>query len=260
MKLILTPLSHLKLKYYTELVTSEISGMAKSQIDKDKNIIVQDIIIFEQEVSSATTDIDDQAQAKFIAGLMKKNESLEEWNIWWHSHAVMDVFWSNTDDKTIENHMGIQSYLISLVTNKKGEYKARLDIFPKDTSPFKQQSFCTFDIDVEILLDKQMEKEKVKLEKIAEKALEELDKLGSFENKTLKKKCELEIKQKVTEKKYYFQQSFCGYKGKKTKKEKWDWWDEKDWNKNRKHKAHIDPIYDDVDNSLDDIGFKYHSR
>lgn len=267
MKLILTPKAYLQLKYYTNLVSSEISGMAKSKIDKDENIIVQDVIIFKQEVSSATTDIDDQAQAKFLAELMKKDEKLEDWNIWWHSHADMDVFWSGTDDKTIEGHSGLQSYLISLVTNKAGEYKARLDVFPKDTSPFKKVMFNTYELEVEVQLNKEIEKQKIKLEKIAEKALEEVEKLETFENKRLEKKCELEIKQKVTEKKY-FQQSFNNKHSysKTTKKEKWKWWEDEYYKNDYEDlDKQIKDEYDrelEGDTPIDEIGFqpRYNSR
>ncbi len=225
MKLILTPQAHLKLKYYTELVDGEVSGMAKSTINKNKDIIVKDVIIFKQEISSSSTIIDDEAQAKFLNDLMKKNETLEDWNIWWHSHADMSVFWSTTDDTTIENHVGIQNYLISLVTNKKNEYKARLDIFPKDQSPFKKISFCTFDLEVKVQSNKELEQEKKKLKKIIKEAMNELNKIeAGKENKELKKKCRLEIEQKVKEKTYFVNK----YSKQFNKQSKWGWHDDKD--------------------------------
>lgn len=198
MKLIITPVAHLKLQNYTQLTKYEISGMAKSTIDEDKNIIVTDVIIFKQECSAANTEIDDEAQAKFLNELMQKEERTEDWNIWWHSHCDMGVFWSTTDDATIKNHINGQSYLISLVVNKADDCKARLDIFPKDLSPFKEQTFCTYDLDIEIQLNKEAEKQKKRLTKIIDTANKELKKVENIKNPLVQKQCIKEIKEKVT--------------------------------------------------------------
>lgn len=147
MKIILTKKAELKLKYFVDLTPGEISGLGKTRI-KDEEIIVEDIIIFEQTCTSASTIIEDGAQAKFLFELMKKEEDPSNWNLWWHSHASMGVFWSTTDDATIKDHRE-QTHIISLVTNKKGEFKARLDIFPKDESPFSKFLFHTVDLEVQ---------------------------------------------------------------------------------------------------------------
>ena len=114
MKIILTKKAQLKLKYFVELAEGEISGVGKSRFEGE-NIIMEDVIIFKQECSSARTILDDEAQAKFMYEMIKADEVVEDWNIWWHSHASMAVFWSATDDATVKAHSG-QDYLISLVT------------------------------------------------------------------------------------------------------------------------------------------------
>lgn len=50
--------------------------------------------------------------------------------LWWHSHVNMPCFWSPTDLKCIES-LGSTNikYLLSIVVNKRGEYKARFDYF-----------------------------------------------------------------------------------------------------------------------------------
>jgi len=238
MKIIIEDKAYLKLNKFVNLVDTEISGMAKSIIDKDKNIIIKDFIIFEQEVSGASTVISDKSQAQFLNQLMKKNEDPRLWNIWWHSHANMDVFWSTIDNKTIEDHTN-QSYLISLVVNKKMEMKARLDIYPTDNSPFKQATYCQFDItDIEILSSKEELTLKEKLEKLTEEYIRKSANIEKkFKNKNDKKieaLCQKEIDEKVktnmitydeeyNKNLYNFskQNYFKRYKPKK----RWNWFD-----------------------------------
>jgi len=226
MKIIITDKAYLKLNKFVTLVNSEISGMAKSTIDKEKNILITDFMIFDQKVTGSSTILSDESQAKFINELMKKEEDTSSWNIWWHSHCDMPPFWSAIDDKTIESPT-TQSYLISLVVNKKMEMKARLDIFPTDTSPFKEQSIVKYDIeDIEILQSKEEIKRKEKYEKEIEKLTEEYEKKlkeinKTFENINNKKAeifCQKEIDLKVKQKTYLPNKfSF--------KKKKWNWFD-----------------------------------
>lgn len=48
-------------------------------------------------------------------------------NCWIHSHNSMNVFWSGTDAKNIENMLEGRLPLLSIVLNAKNEYKCRLD-------------------------------------------------------------------------------------------------------------------------------------
>lgn len=239
MKIIITDRAYSKLNNFVNLVNTEISGMAKSTINKEKNIIITDFIIFDQEVTAGSTIISDESQAKFLNELMKKNEDPSCWNVWWHSHCDMGVFWSGTDDKTIEEHTS-QTFLISLVVNKKMEMKARLDIYPKDLSPFKKPTYCKFDIDdIEYLESKEKIKLKESKEKEIEKITEEYNKKyelieKKYEDKNDKKIesfCQKEIDEKVKTKIYaiqrwnnnnWNQKSFDFSKGWKPKK-KWNW-------------------------------------
>lgn len=198
-KIILSNEAYLKMKYYTQLADGEISGMCKSIIEEDI-IYVTDVIIFKQKNTSATTDLDDEAMGKFFFDITKKGQKVKDWNIWWHSHADMNVFWSATDENTIKEHSGMQSFLISIVTNKKNDFKARVDIFPKDTSPFKKTVYHTFnDIDVEVEYDEDKQKKKEKLEKViqkAEEALLELE-IECSESKIIETLCQKEIDAKI---------------------------------------------------------------
>ena len=58
---------------------------------------------------------------------------------WWHSHGNLDVFWSTEDEATIQAFQS--KWWISLVTNKYGEYAARLDIY-SPTRVATELRFC----------------------------------------------------------------------------------------------------------------------
>lgn len=234
MKVIIQHKAAIKLKYFIDLTDDEISGMGKSFI-KDNNIIIQDFIIFNQTCSSVNTDIDSQGIAKFLYELQKKGERTEDWGLWWHSHADMGVFWSEQDDKTIREHSGGGSHLISLVSNKKGEFKSRLDIFPTDKSPFGKTSLSkTYDLKTIIELKPSFTKQMDKIESIIQKAQVSLDKLveRNSTDVAIKKLCQKEIDKKIKKPAEIVSQSysFDYNKNGMIPKKKWVWWNE--WDEN----------------------------
>jgi len=133
MKIIFPAKLYKKLRAYVEGIDYEISGFGKIELsDKKNEILVKDIKIFRQEVSNGHTVMKKKFLAKFFDQLMKSGEDLRYWKLWWHSHASMETFWSNTDVNTIEdfdNEMPQDNWMLSLVTNYEAEMKIRLDIF-----------------------------------------------------------------------------------------------------------------------------------
>lgn len=234
-KCFLTTEVYNKIKYYIDGVNAEISGVGKSSI-VDGDIHITDVVIFKQKCSSAHTDIDDLDQAKWMQEVVDRGESLKDWNVWWHSHNNFGVFWSGTDTNTIESHANNGGFLVSLVSNKKREFKVRVDIFPKDVSPFNQKYSILLkdDIPVEVLMSEQEESEFIRLSTLLEeprkamqddidacrkeledkikvirdnyneaygeidKQLSLLEKSGIIEDNVLKEKIDNEIKEKVS--------------------------------------------------------------
>lgn len=133
-----------KILAFVDNVDGEISGLGKVRV-VDGDLIVPDVAIFRQEVSGAHSNIETKALAEFQAERVKAGESMKEWVLWWHSHANMGVFFSGTDTNTIEKSTEFP-FLVSLVTNKRHETKARLDVY----API--HLMC--DLMVEILHDK----------------------------------------------------------------------------------------------------------
>lgn len=133
-------IAYQKLRAYVSGVGAEISGIGKTSFVKsegDDIIVIDDVVIFKQKVTGSNTVLEDSAQSEFMNELMIKGEDLSSWNLWWHSHHTMNVFWSSTDTGTMEQHAGSMPYLVSLVTNLKDEFKVRLDVFESNVGNLK---------------------------------------------------------------------------------------------------------------------------
>lgn len=149
-----------KIRTYTDLCPTEISGLGKVIINADGDFVITDVAIFEQEVSGVHSTLSTTALAKFQAEMVKKGESMKDWCVWWHSHADMGVFFSGTDTGTIDESTEFP-YLVSLVVNKKGQSKARVDVF-KPVRMF-------MDLEVEVVSSQSDEITKLCKAEIAEK-------------------------------------------------------------------------------------------
>lgn len=126
-----------KMEAYIAGVDSEISGFGKTEYDPyTDSIIVLDVMIAPQRVTGVTTTLDRDGLAAWQMDLDKAGDSVANWRLWWHSHVNMGVFWSGTDTASI-NDFDLQrpedNYMVSIVANKKGEFKCRLDLF----APFR---------------------------------------------------------------------------------------------------------------------------
>jgi hypothetical protein len=123
--------------------------------------------------------------AKFLYEKTKNGEDMSSYNVWWHSHGSMGVFWSTTDEKTVGTTSG-SDYMISIVMNKKLEVLSRLDFF--------KPIWCVCNLEVK-------------------------KPLFAIDDYDLKKKCLAEVKEKVSEKVYYYN---APYFKKNKKKRKFD--------------------------------------
>lgn len=125
-----------KITHWVELAEGEVSGLGiVDPVFAEGGVIeafeVEDVFLLEQVSTKSNTELDPQAVAEFLVEAEEEGFA-DRVHLWWHSHGDMDVFWSGTDDACIEG-MGGDPYLVSLVVNKAGERRARLDTF----SPFR---------------------------------------------------------------------------------------------------------------------------
>ncbi len=128
----LTPRAHEKLDCWTDLASGEVSGLGTTTEVRDRDgrieaIRVDNVHLLEQHCSESSTEMDSEAVARFLHEAAC-NDRADSVRLWWHSHADMDVFWSGTDEETVER-IGGAPYFVSLVCNKAGHRRARLDLF-----------------------------------------------------------------------------------------------------------------------------------
>ena len=120
------PAAHEKLWAWTRMAKGEVSMLGLVDEVEDQPFIT-DLFLVKQTCTPASTDMDQDAVAKLMVELAADGRS-DQLRAWVHSHGTMNVFWSNQDDSTIEDLAG-DPYLVSVVVNRKGEVRARVDVF-----------------------------------------------------------------------------------------------------------------------------------
>ena len=126
-QILITPEAFQKLQLYIELCPVEIGGLG--EVKRDGNcFVITDLFILPQKVSPSETELDPAALLEILESCVAEGRNPASLCLWWHSHAEMDVEWSETDERTIANFSG--DFMISLVGNKAGEFACRLDILP----------------------------------------------------------------------------------------------------------------------------------
>ena len=124
-------LVYCEIKDFVELCDLEISGLGKISKYKD-GFLVEKVKLLEQEVSAANTNLDARGLGKLYHEIIQEEGSLANWKLWWHSHASMPTFWSQTDIDTImdfDNETPTNNWMVSAVFNHEMDWKARLDVF-----------------------------------------------------------------------------------------------------------------------------------
>ena len=106
--------------HWTDLAAGEFSCLGTVTDD----VIVGDVRLFDQICTAASTELDQEALAKFLV----THQQPERVRAWIHSHGRLGVFWSQQDEVCIDG-LANDTCLISLVVNKKREWRARVDIW-----------------------------------------------------------------------------------------------------------------------------------
>ena len=121
-----------QIKNYVEACSVEISGWGltrdirikpENNIGINHGILVEKLFLFKQKCSGGNTLIDAEEKNKLLEELGEDKKRL---CFWWHSHVDMTAFWSGTDTTNMDE-WETSPYLVSMVLNKKGDYKLRYD-------------------------------------------------------------------------------------------------------------------------------------
>jgi hypothetical protein len=114
---------------YVDKCSEEIGWMGTAYRD-EKQITIDDVYLFDQEVHSTTTEITPEGLSDFATELLNQPDGMDIWNnlkMWGHSHVRMGVTPSGQDDKQMETFQdGGHDWFIRLIANKNGELKVDL--------------------------------------------------------------------------------------------------------------------------------------
>ena len=121
-----------KMLYYTQAAQGEISGFGRVAI-RDKDIYITDALIFKQDCTSGGTHLNPEDLSKFVVSIINMGFDPGHWRLWWHSHNDFGVFWSGTDDGTVDE-LSKDSTLYSVCINKQGASIGREDTRGQQTT------------------------------------------------------------------------------------------------------------------------------
>ncbi len=118
-----------QLRVWTQAARGEFSCFGVTEVDKDSGaIVVKTFFLPEQTCTDSHTSPDRESMGALMTELVKVGYDVSDLRCWAHSHADMNCFWSSEDADTIEQ-MSNDDWLVSIVTNKAGHFRARLDLY-----------------------------------------------------------------------------------------------------------------------------------
>ena len=129
-KFYITELAYKKMMGYTQAVDGEVGGLLVVDETTD-DVIISDITLPEQEISTGSVELDQNDMGKFMEDALKNNrELLPRLKGWWHSHAEMGTFWSGTDDTQFQHMLDYYTSkkVYGIVVNKKQDLILRVDM------------------------------------------------------------------------------------------------------------------------------------
>lgn len=111
----------------------EISGLGIIEQIDERTFAIRDFLLVPCEGSGGTTSFIDSGTVAVVEELIAAGNSEDVGNLrlWWHTHPKGNLSWSGQDVTTMEDFGEKSNYpwLVSIVTDGSGGYRARLDIF-----------------------------------------------------------------------------------------------------------------------------------
>lgn len=113
-----------RIDWLTNNYEKEISAWLGGEI-KEGQIIIDDMMFPEQEVSGASVDTD---QKNLIKLRKEYGDRCKRIIGHWHSHNTMSSFWSATDNQFIKEHMNGRELRVFLVSSTRDGIRGRVEI------------------------------------------------------------------------------------------------------------------------------------
>lgn len=180
----ISPDALIKMQLFVENCTDEVGWLGTAyKNEKENNIYINDVFLFDQEVHSTTTEITPEGLSSFAEEILQEENGMEIWNnlkVWGHSHVNMSVSPSGQDDNQMSTFAdGGHDWFIRIIANKKGDmrvdlYNYTLGVIYNELPWFENISDEELEIEKQIaILRKYLEEIKGKRIKIYEDYIKE---------------------------------------------------------------------------------------
>jgi len=137
------PLAWAKLRAFSAQKPGlECSGMGL--VDAKDPLLVVDYYPVEQVCTASATVMGNAALGKLMYELDVAGIDPGRLRLWHHTHARFDVFWSSTDDATIDKLGAGEGHFLSVVTNSAGKVLCRVDFW----TPIRAQITADWGIEI----------------------------------------------------------------------------------------------------------------
>jgi hypothetical protein len=124
--IMITRMAFNKLKIWCESLDDEVQALGIVH-QENGDFFIKDFFLFNQVVSKTAVE---EKNAQAIVDLMIEAESKgynsRDLKVWWHSHNSMGVTPSAQDLATTKKYCGASGFLISLISNHRGEFNTKI--------------------------------------------------------------------------------------------------------------------------------------
>jgi hypothetical protein len=111
---------------YVQACPVEVNGMGYITRHPGNQFSLDEVFILEQTATASGVEITADVLARHLYEMTRAGLDGGIMRFQWHSHVNMAAYFSGTDLANIDAYAG--DWMISLVTNKRGEFEARLDL------------------------------------------------------------------------------------------------------------------------------------
>ena len=117
-----------KMKAYIDQCSEELAWLCVVERISPEVFCIEDVMLFDQEVSAVTANICEKALNDFGSMLIQtgRMDLFNKIRGWGHSHVNMAVSPSGTDEDTFKQFYSTCEYFIRLIGNKRGEMRVDL--------------------------------------------------------------------------------------------------------------------------------------
>jgi len=125
----ITPYARQQLSAYIGEANTEISGFGIVEKDANDCYTITKLYCPVQTCGGSDTEVGAAELSSLLGEVIDAGENPENLRLWWHSHVNMAAFWSGTDNTTAKELARIAGgWFISIVGNKRGELRTRVDL------------------------------------------------------------------------------------------------------------------------------------